>query len=410
MSTLSTLIYISVVSLVISCGSLYIARIITKRQAHVPADDLNAQILRLIAQSLASNWSPNATVERRATELMNSRAQDEFEPQQHELLEWLLEISAWPDEVEAADDATEEQIQESGEASSDPLRLVAPQAAVETVEDTSSFLAEYGVEESMEQATEVFELSNDLQDSRDPDRRAQAAIKLGQLGDPFGVPYLVESLRNDGEAQVRTFSAVALGMIGSRDAIRPLIEVINDHVTSRYDTREDISYGGFQLIRALQREIDPEPEDWLGQDPVAAQIWALGRIGSSWACDTLVERLSDGDPGIRWFATWALGKIGDTRVVPALTALIDDPVDDVRWIAIWALGRMNASEAVSELVVAASDRNPSIRRIAIWALGRSGHLRGREVAMDALTDPERGVRQVASWALSQIEPEFAKSA
>jgi HEAT repeat protein len=287
---------------------------------------------------------------------------------------------------------------------------VGREALDEVLNEKSAFLTDAGDADDPAQTAEVRELASDLKESADPDKRAHAAIKLGQLGDAAGVPALVQALRNDGADQVRTFSAVALGMIGSRDAVRPLIEVINAQVTSRFETPQDFSYGGFQLIRTLQREIDPEPEDWLGQDPIAAQIWALGRIGSPGACSALVERLADGDPGIRWFAAWALGKIGDQRVVPTLTELIDDAVDDVSWIAIWALGRMNSTEAVPRLVTAASDPNPSIRRIAIWALGRSGHLRGREVALDALTDPERGVRQVASWALSQIEPELAQSA
>ncbi|MEZ4572480.1 MAG: HEAT repeat domain-containing protein [Thermomicrobiales bacterium] len=199
-------------------------------------------------------------------------------------------------------------------------------------------------------------------------------------------------------------------MIGSNEAVSPLIDVIKSQVTMRIDAPSDISYGGFQLIRTLQQEIDPEPEEWLGQDPIAAQIWALGRIGSPQACDALIERLSDPDPGIRWFAAWALGKIGNLRTVPALAALVDDPVDDVRWIAIWAIGRMNTDRAVETLISCAGDPSPSIRRIAIWALGRSGDPRGRAIVVNALTDPERGVRQVASWALSRIEPEMVQSA
>ena len=411
---LTTLVYITLTSLLISCSSLYVARLITRRQTVIPTSDTDTQILLLVAQSLTANWSPNATIERRVEELQNAPSADELTPQQLELLDWLLEISKWPELEELHEEppavAEPAYYEEREEPASEPVKLVPRPAPELDWEQTKSFLSEYGDDDVFERIDEIHDLSTELQDSAEADRRANAAIKLGQLGDPSGVPVLIQALRTDGADQVRTFSAVALGMIGSREAVPPLIEVIKDNVTKRFDAPKDLTYGGYQLIRALQREIDPEPEDWLGQDPIAAQIWALGRIGSPGACSVLVERLAADDPGIRWFAAWALGKIGDQRVADALTELISDPVDDVAWIAIWALGRMRATAAVPELVNAAASRNPSMRRIAIWALGRSRHLRGREVALNALTDPERGVRQVASWALSQIEPEFAQTA
>lgn len=411
---LTTLIYITFTSLIISCASLFVARLITRRTAQTASDNLDAQILRLVVQSLGTSWSPSATIEHRVRELLDEYTPEALNPQQLELLEWLLEISQWPEVEDEPETITADvplDLDDFEAPASEPVKLVAVQNQELDWEQTKSFLSEYGDDDVFERIDEIHDLSTELQGSEDPDRRANAAIKLGQLGDPTSVPVLIEALRNDGADQVRTYSAVALGMIGSQDAVRPLIEVINSNITQRFEGPKDFNYGGYQLIRSLQREIDPEPEDWLGQDPIAAQIWALGRIGSPGACGVLVERLSDADPGIRWFAAWALGKIGDQRIVNDLTALVDDPVDDVAWIAIWALGRMHSIEAVPDLVNAAANPNPSIRRIAIWALGRSRHLRGREVAMHALTDPERGVRQVAAWALSQIEePQFVKSA
>ncbi|HLT19614.1 MAG TPA: HEAT repeat domain-containing protein [Thermomicrobiales bacterium] len=408
MSAMSVILYALLTSLFVSTLSLLVARAISRRRSSEPGEDVNAQILRLVSMSLATEWAPNAAIAARAKTLLDSGL--EFDDQQREVLEWLYDIVRSPD---ADLDALPQEDEPFDEEAFLPenITLVAPARKEDDDEETPAHLpGAFDSRGPMELAAEIRELSTELQTATDPDRRASAAIKLGRLGQPGGVPYLVRALRHDDTQRVQTFSAVALGMIGADDAVSPLIEVIQKQVTQRIEAPIDLTYGGYQLIRALQREIDPEPEDWLGQNPIAAEIWALGKIGSPQACVALVERLHDVDPGIRWFASWALGKIGDESTALALADLIDDPVDDVRWIAIWGLGRMNSTAAVPRLIEVSRDPNPSIRRIAIWALGRGRHIMARQAAMEALSDPERGVRQVASWALARVESQIRQSA
>jgi HEAT repeat protein len=387
-------------SMLVTLGLLLVIKLLGKRKA--TDDYLDARIVALIARWLDAGSLPDAVLLPEVEALLSGPRARDYARDQHRVLEWLRErgrpgAGAEGEIVEPAAEPKPSRPASIGLAHVRPTRI-----------DTGEFAAQMAAIEDAdgdeaEAQVQVGELSTALCFDADPDRRANAAISLGRLAHPSGVPHLVTALRTDSTERVRTLSAVALGMIGSRDAISPLIDVIQQQIGDRLDVSSEITYGGFQLIRTLQREIDPEPTDWLGQDPVAAQIWALGRIGSPQACAALCERLSDSDPGIRWFAAWALGKIGDESTVPALAALLDDRSTEVRWIAIWSLGRMNTTRAIPSLIEKARDPDASIRRIAVWALGRSGDLRARETVLRALTDPERGVRQVASWALSQID-------
>jgi hypothetical protein len=403
MSMTSVVISSLISSALVTLALALVLRLLSTRRSS--SAGLDARIVALAAQLLASGPAHGTAIYDEIGSLLAQARNRPLTAEQRRLLEWLRERAAAGEPEWQLGDVSEPVLPMPA-ARADAPRSAPGFALVPAGESDRPDSATSGARPSAEVQAQVGALSTALCFDADPDQRASAAIELGRLGDPSGVPHLVTALRSDSTERVRTLSAVALGMIGSRDAISPLIDVIQRQIRDRIEVSSDITYGGFQLIRTLQREIDPEPTAWLGQDPVAAQIWALGRIASPQACAALCERLTDSDPGIRWFAAWALGKIGDESTVPALAALLGDRSVEVRWIAIWSLGRMNSTRAVPSLIERANDPDATIRRIAVWALGRSGDLRAREIVLRALTDPERGVRQVASWALSQIDTEI----
>jgi len=61
-------------------------------------------------------------------------------------------------------------------------------------------------------------------------RRASAAEALGYLGDKRAVPPLIEMLR-DADADIRARAAGALGRLGDRTALEPLLSVLKDKVS-----------------------------------------------------------------------------------------------------------------------------------------------------------------------------------
>lgn len=102
------------------------------------------------------------------------------------------------------------------------------------------------------------------------------------------VPCLVQLLQDENE-EVRNFSTVMLGTIGSRDAVAPLIDALHDpDVNVRHGAAE-----------------------------------ALGRIGDTAALQPLAALL-DGEMWLRHAAIVALGEIADIRAVPHLARLKND--------------------------------------------------------------------------------------
>jgi HEAT repeat protein len=113
---------------------------------------------------------------------------------------------------------------------------------------------------------------------------------------------LVDALGFEDDHNVRLAAASALGRIGDKRAVKPLIKALDD--------------------RRRVKE-------------VAAQ--ALGEIGDPRAVDSLVNTLGDKNWEIRSTVTKALGKIGDYRAIQPLINLLRDRSENVRWTASQAL-------------------------------------------------------------------------
>jgi HEAT repeat protein len=117
----------------------------------------------------------------------------------------------------------------------------------------------------------------------DPDVRWIAVTDLEEQGGPEAVRYLIKALGDPEFVSIRWRAAIALGDLGDRAAVEPLLTALrdeNDHV------REE-----------------------------AAD--ALGRIGDPVAVPALIQSLKDPQRGVRLRALSALVRIGD----PAKPAL-----------------------------------------------------------------------------------------
>lgn len=142
----------------------------------------------------------------------------------------------------------------------------------------------------------AFELSKILQANRD------AALK-----DEHFVPEVValfDDSAND-DPRVRRYLAVALGRIGDRRAVGPLLKVLE------------------------KPEADPET--------LIYSVWALGAIGDPRAAASLIKLSSSEDAGVRKAVVHSLGALPSAETRAALEARLGDAVDDVRWNAALAL-------------------------------------------------------------------------
>jgi HEAT repeat protein len=127
---------------------------------------------------------------------------------------------------------------------------------------------------------------------RVPDVRVSAVRQLGVLRAPEALGVLVDRLRNDPELVVRAGAAIALGKIGSDEAVPHLLAALDD----------------------------PAPQvRW-------RSTLALGRIGDRRATSTLLELLRSDDRSLRACAADALGRLGDPAVADAIwTASKEEP-------------------------------------------------------------------------------------
>jgi len=261
-----------------------------------------------------------------------------------------------------------------------------------------------------------------------PRARAEAAARLGEIGDPAAAAPLLAAIdrtsddRDTHDANRRI--AEALGLLHAKEAVPALVEL----------ARSRNGFVQVAAVDALGAIGDPAGVDVLveiataqGVEPFTAKkaILALGRIGDPRAGPTVLRMLFDERPGVSFFreasfaasqigrpmsgpllavlegkdtalAGWArergvvqgalvaksaqlLGDVGGPEAVPALVSKLGYADADpeltlfVRVFAAESLGRMRAPAAVrplSELV--ARERNPEARARYGEALARIG--------------------------------------
>jgi HEAT repeat protein len=161
------------------------------------------------------------------------------------------------------------------------------------------------------------ELESGVRNDGDADLRNGAMEVLVAFG-AAAVPRLVALLQDDNE-EVRNFSAVMLGSIGSREAVAPLVEALQDpDVNVQHAAAEALGAIGDRAalvpLLALLRG------DLWQQFPAVA---ALGAMRDERAVPYLLPLVPD--PLLGQPAMEALGKIGDPRALNPLLAVIASP-------------------------------------------------------------------------------------
>jgi HEAT repeat protein len=185
---------------------------------------------------------------------------------------------------------------------------------------------------------------------------------------------LINCVVHERRPAVRGDAIAALGELGSRNAVRCLVDLLS---------RED---------EIFHRDV----------------VIALRKIRPERALVALLGLLRSRDPIIREEAANALGEIGDRQAVRRLRSLLDDGSPDVRQEAVLALGKLGGIEVLDALERALSDRDPRVRSVACSALADSLGGQAQSKLIGRLYDPSPDVRAEAAQLLGDLGDQTAK--
>ena len=219
--------------------------------------------------------------------------------------------------------------------------------------------------------------------------RAEAAEKLGTVGAERALPALVAALEDE-VPEVRLRAAGALGRLGGRASVAPLVDAMD-----RPDRWSSIRIG--DILAEMGHDVQLELLERFGGLTPAGKVAALdilARLRPINISDWLVERLDEADPDVRARACHALGAIGDRHASTTLRVALSDEAWPVRAMAAKALGRLASEEAIPELCATMRDREWWPRSNAAAALRAIGP-RGLEALESMLVDEDAYARHQA---------------
>jgi HEAT repeat protein len=208
---------------------------------------------------------------------------------------------------------------------------------------------------------------------KDAGVRLRAVCALGQIGEKSAIPFLIQFLKKDGNADVRRYAASWLGAFGpaAEEAVPALVETVKE---------------GYNLEKSLER-LD------LGMPLPTTSGWIAAR-------------------GLSDRAGIALVKIG-APAVPGIVTLLKGQNEDHIKDAAWILEQMGskAKAAVPELAKHLTDEKGDVRERVAVSLGRIGPEARAALPMlaKAMKDGEWKVRVRAAAAMIQIDPKSPKA-
>ena len=209
-----------------------------------------------------------------------------------------------------------------------------------------------------------------LQDPN-PDVRRTAALSLGKIAESNSITALVRSLQNDTDAQVREYSAWAIGQSGTRlsdDAALALVMALGDeipHVKQAAAASLEHAEPRKKVLRLLREAMAiSEVETRI------AVVQALSEFDTPSAYPLFIQALDDSDSRVRQAAVAGLGELGDPRAVRIFRKiLLNDGNEGVRTEAAFRLGKLgNKADVYSLQKAIESDPTPNVHLWASWAL------------------------------------------
>ena len=201
------------------------------------------------------------------------------------------------------------------------------------------------------------EIGKALLNDADANVRARAIGLLAESNDPKLVDPLINIFLNDAELAPRMEAATLLGefvLLGEleelpiavqREIEDALISVIRreDNPSLRRKALEALGYSSRdELPNIIETAYQRSDSAW-----TASALRAMGRSHDNAWNDSVVSKLLDYDPKIRFAAAEAAGELGIQEASPIMLQMLEDEEedDDVTSAAIWSLSQIGGEDA-----------------------------------------------------------------
>jgi HEAT repeat protein len=248
--------------------------------------------------------------------------------------------------------------------------------------------------------------------SREWETRERAAQRLGKLRQPRALKALIAALEDE-DAEVAYAAADAIGAIGDRRAVEPLLALLMKpnpgrrpsaarHALDLVDPGWEGSDQGRQAVVVLSAALR-DPDATVRRDAVES-LYMVG--GGALALEPLLATaLQDEVATIRTEAWDSLAVLDGIRGVPApqpLIAALHDQSADVRKSAVRVLRRIHDARSVPDLAAALSDDDQFVVREAAQALVAIGGAASVGPLISALSDDDQDTVREAAQALGPL--------
>ena len=237
---------------------------------------------------------------------------------------------------------------------------------------------------------------------RDDLLRMATAEALGMLGDKRALQPLVRATLRDPAPQVRAHAAAAVARVEGENAIDVLVAALAD---PDYATR----------LRALEafetmRVDDTSPLEAALHDPNVQvrrrAALALERVGY---LERVITRLTHENAEERGRAYAALLELGRVGLLDSVASYVNHASFEVRAVAARACGELGQARVAPLLLGAVKDEEWPVRAAIAEALGRLRSEKAPAALVELLRDDEEPVREAAAEALmSYAAPDLAE--
>ncbi len=209
---------------------------------------------------------------------------------------------------------------------------------------------------------------------------------------------LIKALKETDPATI-SVAAAALGMIGDKRAIKPLIMLLKNK-------NPDLCFSvAMALVRFRKEAVEPLVKAFREQGPEVRRYaaLALGNIGQG-ASEHMMAMLKDKDASIRSHAIGVLGMLREKKAYDSFIAALGDEDAEVRMSAAWALRKLADKRAFEPLASLLKDKDERVRVSAGLALAKMGDRRAVEPLIEALKSEKKiGVRPIKEEAAHALQ-------